>query len=102
MRLDDQPGLGLGIVDVAEHVVKRTQWTARPRFADFAEQPVFDRVPLRGAGGIMTNGDRQPQPIGQFLLKLLFEDPAARSVRATAIGFNEQVGCTGKALGSSV
>src|SRR5579864_9319102 len=98
MSLDSEPGLRFGIVDVVEDQVKRAQRTAGPGFTDFAEQPMFDWVPLRGAGWVMTDSYRQAQPIRQFVLKLLFEDTAPGGIRTAAIGFNEQVGRPRKAL----
>lgn len=45
----------------------------------------------------MTDGDGQPQPIGQFFLEWLFPDPTASAVGAATIGFNQPLGCPWKA-----
>src|SRR5260221_10322361 len=80
MSLDGQPRLGFGIVAIVEYQVKGTQRTPRPVFADFAEPPVFNRLPLRSAGWVMTDADGQAQPMRQFLLKLLFKDAASGTI----------------------
>ena len=40
--------------------------------ADEAKETMFNRVPFRGAGWIMADGDFQPQAVSQLLLNLLF------------------------------
>ena len=47
----------------------------------------------------MADRHGQTQPIGQFVLKLLFEEATTGGVRATAIGLKQQVSGTGKVLG---
>ena len=76
MSLNGQTGLGFGVVEIVEHQIKGPQGTTSPRFADFAEQPMFDGVPFRCARWVMTDRDRQAMPIGQFVLKLLLKDSA--------------------------
>ncbi len=46
MSLGGQTGLRLGIVDVAAYQVKGPKRTTRLGFADFAEQPMLNRVPF--------------------------------------------------------
>ena len=98
MSLGGQTGLSVGLRDIVQHQVKRAEWATRPGFADFTEQPMFDRVPLGRAGRVMAHSHRQSQPISQLLLKLLFEHVTAGAIRPTPIGFNEQVSGAGKAL----
>jgi hypothetical protein len=77
MGLDGQTRLGFGIVDIVETQIERAQRTPRPRFAHFAKQPMFDRIPLGSSRRIMTDGDGQSERVGQFLLDLLFKNATA-------------------------
>jgi len=99
MSQDDKPGSSGRLSNQAQHQGEGAQRTARPGLADFAEQAMFNRVPLGGSRWLMANRHRQPQPIRQFFLKVVFPDATAGTVGTPAIGFNEQVGCAGKALG---
>ena len=76
--------------DVVEYGFVAFQRNAGPVFADFAEQPVFGGIPLRGARGIMAGNHRQPMAIGEFALQVAFPDPGAGAVAAAAIGQQQQ------------
>jgi len=75
--LNGQTSAGARIAQIVKDEIKRTQWATLPGFTDFTEHAMLNGVPLRRAGRIMTNGDREAERIGNGGLKLLFEDPTA-------------------------
>ena len=86
MSLNGQTSLGFGVVDIVEYQVKGSERTARPGFADFAEQPMFDGIPFGGPDRIMANGDGQLKEIGHFFLERQFPGTAARSIAPPTLG----------------
>ena len=62
-----------------------------PGLTDFAEDTVFNGVPFRSAGWVMTDGDGQAEDIRDKGLQLLFEDAAAGRIGATTIRLKQQM-----------
>lgn len=85
-----QTGLGRRVGNVVSHQIKGPQRTPRPGSADLAEQAMLNRVPFRGARGIMAHRDGQSQPICELHLELLLPDARAGAVAAAAIRFDQQ------------
>ena len=63
---------------------------ASPVFADLAEEPMFDGIPLGGARREVANGDRKAERIAEALLQCFLPGAAACAVTAPAIGEDEQ------------
>ncbi len=57
VRVNRQAGLGGGVIQIVEHPLEGSQWTALPSFADFAENAMLNGVPLGGSRRIMAHGD---------------------------------------------
>ena len=55
---DGQSGARRRIGDIAGHQLEAAQGFSRPIETDVAEQPVFDRIPLRATARVMANGHR--------------------------------------------
>src|SRR5947207_14513105 len=72
--------------NVVEGRLKALQGLARPILADLAEQTVFDRIPFRGARGIVA--DRDGKSVGIYELLLQMVGPATRTnaVAAARVG----------------
>src|SRR3954452_25222249 len=62
---------------------------AAPILGEVAEQAVLDLVPLRGAGRIVTDRDRQPGLVGK-LLQLELPQPNPNSIGTAAVGRDQQ------------
>lgn len=57
MGLHAEAGLRPGLSNIVQCEFKGAQGTTGPRLADFAEEPMLHRVPLGGAGRIVTDRD---------------------------------------------
>src|SRR5687768_14550146 len=57
---------------------------------DLTEETMFDGVPLRGAGRVVTDGDLQPEWIHEPHLQLLLPAPGAVAVAAAAVGQDQE------------
>lgn len=79
---------GCRVGDQVNDYVVADQWTATPVLCDVAEHPMFALVPFTGARREMTNMDRNPQLVGQFLQRH-FPRAGAAAV-AAAIGHDQQ------------
>ena len=90
MGLDLKPSMGFRLPNVVQGEIKRPQGAASPSLADFAKQPVLNRIPFGGAGRIVTYRDRQAEAVRDFLLQLLFPDSRAGGIAAAAIGLDQQ------------
>src|ERR1035437_165730 len=78
------------------------QWLAGPVSADLGEEAVFDRVPLRGGGWIVANGQHKSEGIRQFALERISPSMVGGAVAAAVVGQDEQLrsfGVTGLAIG---
>ena len=62
-----------------------------PVFADLAEKAAFNRVVLGGAGRIVGDGDSEPQPIAEALLKLVLPSAPRGGIAAAGVGQDQQV-----------
>ena len=60
--------LGRGRSKERDHHLLAFQGLAGPVFADRAEQPVLNRVPLGSPGRKMAHGHFQSKPVGDLLL----------------------------------
>ena len=58
---NSKPRLGLCCSKIVEDGFVTIQRTARPVFADLAEEPVFDWIPLGASRRVMANGDGDPE-----------------------------------------
>lgn len=56
---DGEAGFGCRRGDQFDDGHAALEWAAAPVLRDAAEQPVFDLVPLRGAGRIIMDAQRQ-------------------------------------------
>lgn len=90
VRLHRPAGRGAGMANVLLDQRERPQGTACPGFPDFAEQPMFNWVPLRGTRGIMTDRHRQLQGITHLFLQLPFPHARAGAIAAPTIRFDPQ------------
>lgn len=63
---------GSRIAQIAQHRLQGAQGLARPVDADLAEQAMLNRIPLRATRRVVTDRNRQPQPVAKLALKLLF------------------------------
>src|SRR5262245_55235961 len=98
---DGQAGRGGRALEVPKHGVPGGEGMAGPGLADRAEEAVLDRVPLRAAGRVVADGDRQAVAVAELLLELLLPDPRAGTVAAAAVGQDQQLarlGIRGPAL----
>jgi len=68
------------------------QRRAGPRLANLTEEQMLDRIPLRGAGRVVTDGDLQPKRIREADLELLLPAPGTVAVAAAAVGQDEEPG----------
>ena len=57
MGLHVEAGLRTGLLNIVQCEIKGAQGTTSPRLADFAEEPMLHRIPLGGAGRIVTDRD---------------------------------------------
>ena len=64
--VDLQAGLGGGVADEVDDDFVGLQRFAAPVAGDMAEQPMFDLVPLAGAGRKMADLNLQPCFVGQL------------------------------------
>ena len=91
MGFDGQARLGFSLMKQVKQYLKGQNRTALPGLTDFAEDTVFNGIPFRSAGWVMTDGDGQAENISDKGLQLLFEDAAAGGIGATAIGLKQQM-----------
>lgn len=86
---DGQTCLGRRPTDERKHRIQTGQWLAGPVDGDRAEYTVLDRIPLRGSGGIVANGDFQPGLIGE-LLEGAFPQAWTTTIAAAGVGFDQE------------
>lgn len=89
--VDDESGGGGGFTDEFEDQRVVLQGDARPVFADLAEETMLDGIPFGGAGGKVTDGDRELIAVDQLLLEGPLPGPRPIAVAPTPIGQNEQM-----------
>lgn len=65
---DTQTRTGCGCTGVLEDGFEAVQRATCPVFAEFAEQAVLDRIPLRCTGRVMCDGDGETVAIAQTML----------------------------------
>ena len=92
---DGKACAGPGGGDIVEDGVIGLERHPLPVPADLAEQAVFDRVPFRGSGRVVTDGDAQSVTITELLLQIAQPDPGARAIGTTGIGQDKKLGRTG-------
>ena len=90
--VDSQPGFGLGLPNQADDGAVAGQRLPRPVLADLTEEAVLNRIPLRGAGGVMADRHGQPEAVNQLFLERVFPAPASGRITAAAIGQDQQLG----------
>src|SRR3990172_889675 len=72
-----------------QHDFVADQRLAGPNGAGQGEHPMFDRVPLGGSCGIMSDSDSQAEFVGQVLQAQL-PSPTTVAIGASAVGFDGQ------------
>ena len=87
--VNNQSGLSAGAANQPNEGLVVRQGLSCPVLADLAEEPMLDGIPLRGAGGIVTNGDSNLKAVDEFLLQGQLPSPTAWAVTAAAIGQDE-------------
>ena len=88
-RANGEPGFCRGTGDQVDDGLVAGQRAAAPVFGDEAEQPMFDLVPLAGAGRKMTNLQSQSEFIRERLQRQLPQS-VATAVAPAAIGGDHQ------------
>ena len=86
MGSDVKAGVRFGSSNVVEHCANSQQRFALPIPADFREQAVLDRIPLRGSRRVMTDGDGHLVRLAEPLVKASFENSGTAAIRSAAIG----------------
>ena len=98
--LDLEPGPCGGRADQLDHGEAVGQRAAAPVLRDVAEQPMLDLVPLRGAGRIVTDVDRQSGLVGKRLqlrfhsrTRAPFEPPQSAVIVSSLAAGSARVPC---------
>ena len=97
---DGKPGGSTGLADEAQDGGVIDQRLTGPAFADLGKEPMLDGIPLGGAGGIMTDGDEQPEAVREFFLQRMLPEIGVGPVAAAVVGEDEQARGVGIALAS--
>ena len=63
--MDDKTGLGCRGAKKVEHGLVALERLASPVLADLTEEAMLDGVPLGGAGGVVADGDGEPEAIAE-------------------------------------
>jgi hypothetical protein len=75
---------GSGRTSVLEDGLETIQWKACPVFAEFTEQAMLNRIPLRRSGWIMSDGNGKAMSIAQAMPETVLywadENPPKRSL----------------------
>ena len=77
-----------GGLNIVGHRFQRSERVAGPLHSDEAEQPMLDRVPLRGAGRVVADSNGETVASGDLMVQAIF--PNLRSVAITASTVAEQ------------
>ena len=88
---DSQPRLGSGFADPAPDRLVTIQRLPCPMRADFAEEPMLNRIPFRRARWEVANGDCQTKPVGHLFLQSPFPGAHARAVASAAVGEDQEL-----------
>ncbi len=88
---NSQAGFRRGRTNKVEDLLIAIEGFASPVLGDFREESMLDRIPLRSARGVVSDGDVETKPIGELRLKFCLPSPAAATVAATRVGKNEQL-----------
>ena len=91
MGRDGEAGSGAGIADEVEDFGVTVKRLGGPVFGDLGEQAVLDGVPFGGAGGVMSNGDREAKTVAELALQFGLPSTGTATVAATGIGKDEQL-----------
>jgi hypothetical protein len=76
--------------DVVQDRTIAVERAGRPFLTDFAEEPVFDDIPLGCTGGIVTDRNRDAVSVAQVGLDAFLPEMASRAVTSTAVGQDQQ------------
>src|SRR5579864_9434568 len=87
-----ETGLGGGCTDQLDDGEAIGERPTAPVLGEVTEQPVLDLVPLRDAGWIVVDVDREPGLVGKFL-QFDLPQPHARAIRPAAIRCDRQLSC---------
>jgi len=85
-----QAGFGSSGADVVEEGFVAVQRPARAVFADFAKEPVFDRVPFGSSRRVVADRQDQSEGIAQPNLEVVLPGAMATIVAAAGIGQKEE------------
>lgn len=88
--LDGQATVGAGAADEGEHSIQGAQRDAGPVGRDGPEEQMLDRVPLRAAGGVMTDGDFDAVNIDEEALQALLPEANPAAVGAATVSQKQQ------------
>ena len=91
MGLNRQPCFGGGGSNVVEHGLIAAQGLGGPVFADFAEESMFNRIPLGSTRGIMSHPQTEAMRIAQLLLQGPFPHARTSAITAATISENEEL-----------
>src|SRR5438105_4727255 len=89
-----EAGFGCGGRDQFDDDPVADERLGAPVLTDEGEEPVFDFVPLAGAGRQVADHDVEAEFVGQFL-QLAFPQPHPRAVAAASVSGNQQSGGVG-------
>src|SRR5439155_14640096 len=87
---------GRGATDIAQHRLPRAQGLASPVHADMTEQAMLNRIPFRAARRVVADCYRQPQPVTQLVLQLVFPLPRATPITPPGIGQDQYLATLGE------
>src|SRR6266576_760380 len=88
---DVQARRGGRVTPIAEHGVEGAQGLAGPVETKLAAQSMRNRIPLRAASRVMTDGHHQPESVAELALELGFPPARTISVTAPRIGQEQEV-----------
>ena len=88
---DLEPSGSGGLADQIEDLVVVGERLGGPVLADLTEQAAFNRVVLGSPGGIVGDGDGEPQAITEVLLELVLPSATRGGIAAAGVGQDQQV-----------
>ena|ERR1700720_5046948 len=86
-----QTSLGRGGPKEVENLLIAVQRLGGPVLGDLGKQAMFDRVPFRSTGRVMSHGHGQIEGVGELRLEFGFPGVAPTTIAATGVGENEEL-----------
>ena len=87
---DFQAGCGFGGANEIQHSFVVEQGLSSPVVADEGKHPVFNGIPLGGAGRIMADLDLNTEAVAEGELQLMFPQADSIAIASAAIGKDKQ------------